>query len=176
MENHLDNLEAKWFAVYTSHRREKIATRYLTNQGIQTYLPIQKHTRKYVRKIKVVELPLISHYTFVKITKSEYIKVLECPYVVRFVKIAQNLLSIPEEEIILLQRILGEFPDVDVDQSTFREGDFVEVIGGNLTGLKGILIKKENNQFFSVALDNIGLVLNISIAPKLLRKISREKV
>lgn len=170
-ENHLDENEAKWFAVYTHYKREKIATKQLDLAGIKVYLPLQKLTRRYVRKVKKVELPLINHYIFVKITKKEYASIFHCPYVLNFVKFNKNLISIPEVEIELLKRILGESEEVELDSISLIKGDLVEVIGGNLTGLKGILIQKENNKYLSVQLTNIGVSLNISIATHLLRKI-----
>ncbi len=173
-ENHLDDLQAKWFAVYTHYKREKVVAKYLKQSGIQQYLPLQFVTRRYARKIKKVELPLINQYVFTKITKKEYLKVLQCPNVLGFVKFSNNLISIPEAEIELLKRVLGEAENVQVDNRPFQIGDQVEVIGGNLTGLQGILIKKENNQYLSVHLTNIGLALNVSIAAHLLRKINAD--
>lgn len=170
-ENHLDDFIPKWFAVYTHYKREKMAASHLEQSDVQLYLPIQTVTRRYVRKIKKVELPLINHYVFVKITKKEYTRVLQCPYVLNFVKFNKNLISIPETEIDLIKRILGEAEAVELDNTPFRKGDLVEVIGGNLTGIKGVLVEKENNKYLSVQLTNIGLSLNVSIAAHLLRKI-----
>jgi transcription antitermination factor NusG len=170
-ENHLDDRIPKWFAVYTHYQREKMTAAPLGQSGVQVYLPIQTVTRRNVRKVKKVELPLINHYVFVKITKKEYTAVLQCPYVLNFVKFNKNLISIPEEEITLIKRILGEVEAVELDNAPFQKGDQVEVIGGNLTGLKGTLIEKENNKYLSVQLTNIGLSLNVSVAANLLRKI-----
>ncbi len=170
-ENHLDNYISKWFAVYTHYKREKIAAKQLKSSGIQVYLPLQVLTRRYSRKVKKVELPLINHYVFVKISKKEYTRVLQCPYILNFVKFNKNLISIPEKEIALLKQILGEAEAVELENATFQKGDLVEVIGGNLTGLKGILIEKENNKYLNVQLTNIGISLNVSIAANLLRKI-----
>ncbi len=170
-ENHLDEEQPKWFAVYTQFKREKVAAKFLKQFGILHYLPIQSVTRRYARKVKKLELPLIKQYLFVKITTKEYIKVLQCPYVMNFVKFSNNLISIPQQEINLLKRILGEIQEIELDNILLEKGDEVEVIGGNLTGLKGVLIKKENNQYLSVRLTNIGLSINISIAAHLLRKI-----
>ncbi len=170
-ENHLDNNSSKWFAVYTLYKREKMAAKQLSQSGFEVYLPIQTVTRRYVKKVKKVDLPLINHYVFVKITKKEYTQVLQCPYVLNFVKFSKNLISIPEEEITLIKRILGEAEAVEIDSATLKKGDQVEVIGGNLTGLKGVLIEKENNKYLSVHLSSIGFSLNVSIAAHLLRKI-----
>ena len=97
-ENHLDNHEARWFAVYTRFKREKVVKRALQEKGITSYLPIQKLTRHYTRKVKHVEMPLISCYIFTKITKKEYVRVLETQDVVNFVKFSPTSLLSPKRK------------------------------------------------------------------------------
>ena len=171
-ENHLDDREAKWFAVYTRYKREKLAYRLLEEQDICTYLPIQKVRRRWTRKVRVVELPLISCYIFVKITKAEYVKVLSTEYIVSFVKFSKNLISIPEDEIQVMKRVLGEDIEVDVEKTSFRKGDEVEIIAGNLIGLKGKLVQLHGNQKVLIELENLGYTLQLSIDKQLLRKTS----
>ncbi|MEZ4957062.1 MAG: transcription termination/antitermination NusG family protein, partial [Saprospiraceae bacterium] len=61
-ENHLHASEPKWFAVYTRSKSEKVVKRLLASKNIECYLPLQKVTRRYTRKIKSYEIPLISCY------------------------------------------------------------------------------------------------------------------
>lgn len=69
-ENHLHPIESRWFAVYTRSKSEKVVKRLLDQKNIENYLPLQKVTRRYTRKIKSYEIPLISCYIFVKIAKN----------------------------------------------------------------------------------------------------------
>jgi transcriptional antiterminator RfaH len=167
-ENHLHPTEARWFAVYTRYKREKMVIKHLENKGIHCYLPLQKLTRYYTRKIKKVELPLINCYIFVKITKQEYLTVLETQDVVKFVQFSRNLLSIPEREMNILQRVVGEITAIDVEPSRFYPGAEVEIIGGQLTGLQGILIEQKNDKNFVVELNNMGYSLLMQIEPEML--------
>jgi len=170
-ENHLDAEEAKWFAVYTKYKREKVIRTDLERQGIHSYLPIQKLTRVYVSKRKVIEMPLISCYIFVKITKSEYIRVLQTEGVVNFVKIARNLISIPEKEIEIMKQVVGEGIPVTAEPKGMLKGDEVEIIGGNLTGLKGTLVDNHGDKEVVIDLDNMGYSLRMTLDAKYLRKI-----
>ncbi len=170
-ENHLDNEKAKWFAVYTHFKREKIALKYLQRKGICAYLPTQKKVRQYTRKIRTVELPLISCYIFVKITKQEYVKVLETEHILNFVKFSKNLISIPEKEIELMKWVLGEGIEVNINKISLHAGDQVEIISGNLTGLTGLLLQTQNKNQVLVDLNFIGYTLAITIDARLLRKI-----
>lgn len=170
-ENHLSQTEAKWFAIYTGFRKEKYVQKELKKKGIETYLPLLQQTRKYERKVKQAELPLISCYLFVKICKPAYVPVLETEYVRGFVKFSKNLISIPEKEIELMQHIVGEKLIMSAEPYQWESGDEVEVIAGSLTGLKGKLVRRNNKKEFLVTLINMGYSLQLSVAPNLLRRV-----
>lgn len=170
-ENHLDSKEPRWFAVFTPFKREKLVCRQLQKKGIRAYLPIQQLIRRYTRKIRKVELPLISCYVFVKITRAEYVKVLETEQVLGFVKFSGNLIAIPDGEMELMKRVLGEGMEVNAAKQSYQEGDLVEVISGNLVGTRGKLCSIQGKKQFLVDLNFLGYTLQISIDPALLRKV-----
>lgn len=170
-EDHLDAKEARWFAVYARYKREKLVARRLQEKGIECYLPLQQLTRYYTRKVKKVELPLISGYLFTRITRQEYVPVLETQDVVQFVRFSRNLISIPEREIDVIRRVVGENVDIEVQPGSFRPGDAVEIIGGQLTGLKGILLERRSDKNFVIELDSLGYSLLMQVDPALLRRI-----
>jgi transcription antitermination factor NusG len=169
-ENHLHSTEARWFAVYTRYKREKVVAGWLEEQGIEQYLPLQRLKRYYTSKIKKVELPLISCYIFVKITKLQYVPVLETPEVVRFVHFRRNLIAIPDAEIEIMRRIVGDSSiEVVAAPSSFHPGAEVEIIGGQLTGLKGILLEQRSDKNFVIELESLGYSLHMQVDPALLR-------
>lgn len=164
--NHLDSKETRWFAVYTKFRSEKFVTQQLRKRGVETYLPLITSTKRYKSKTRVTELPLINHYVFVKIKKEEYVSVLSTPGVVSFLKLGKGLVSVPEEEIQVLKRIVGENISLTLEDWIPYPGDEVEIIAGNLTGLKGYLVSQENNKNFVVQLSSLGLQYRIAIDMK----------
>lgn len=172
-ENHLDEKEAKWFAVRTGFKHEKQVANWLDRKGIEHYLPLLKVTKFYKSKVKHLELPLINCYIFVKITKQEYVPVLETLGVTGFVKIAKNLLSIPEVEMDILRRVVGETDNLEVEACGFRLGAEVEIIGGNLTGLRGTLIEQKSDKNFVIELERIGCALLMEVPTSQLQIIRR---
>lgn len=170
--NQLDLKEPKWFAIYANFKREKLVNKMLKQKGIQCYLPLKKVTRRYARKIRTIELPLISCYLFVKITKEEYIRVLETEHVLKFIRIGKNLLSISEEEIDIIRKVTGEGLPLEVNPDSFSKGDLVEIISGNLVGTKGRLSSIEGKKLFSIHLENLGYSLSIKVDPSILRRIN----
>lgn len=167
-ENHLDAQTAKWFAIYTRFKSEKEVARRLAAKGIECYVPINKVVREYTRKRKTVELPLINCYAFVHITRSEYVPVLQTEHVSRFIQFSGNLISIPDAEINLLKRICQEISNIEVSELSFQRNQMVEIIGGNLTGVKGRLVEDRGHNFL-VELDHVGIGLRMEIDPKLLK-------
>lgn len=160
--NDLDAHEAKWFAVYTRYKCEKYVADQLQKKNIEVYLPLLDKVKIYTSKTKHYKVPLISCFVFVKIIKSEYITVLETEYALKFLRQRKDLLSIPDNEINLLKRLLGE-----CDTSIYNEdidwqlGQKMEVVAGQLTGLQGVLVEKSNKCDFVVELQNIGVKLRM---------------
>jgi len=170
-ENHLDKEVPRWFAVYTRSKSEKVVKQLLDAKGIENYLPLLNVTRRYTRKIKQLQLPLISCYIFVKIVKDQYVPVLETENVVKFIRFSKNLIAIPDEEIDIMRRVVGEVKEVEAEMGVMKEGDLVEIIGGRLTGIKGRLVERQGKKKMVVALENIGYSLSMTIDASLLRKV-----
>lgn len=170
-QNDLSADTAKWFAVLTRVKAEKAVCQTLTNQGITNYIPLQKVTRIYTRKRRTVMVPLIYRYIFVRIVKAEYVRVLETLHVEGFVKFNKQIISIPDHEIEWLQRVTGEVNDYSLENRPFAPGEPVEVVYGNLTGLKGKLIKSLGKSELLIELDHIGFGLRIQIDPTHVRRL-----
>ncbi len=169
IENHLIHEENRWFTIYTKYKCEKYVVEKLTKKSIEAYTPLLSKTKVYTSKKKTYKTPLINCYVFVKINKSQYSKVLETEYVSRFIKQRKSLISIPENEILLLQRIVGEFTEIELNSNELTLGTEVEIISGNLTGIKGKLIEKRGKSEFVVELENIGFQLKMAIDISLLK-------
>jgi transcription antitermination factor NusG len=170
-ENHIDPNVKKWFAIFTKYKTEKYVVDKLTKKGIKAYVPLLSYTKRYTRKIKHYKVPLINCYAFVHISKDEYVKVLETEYVKGFLKINKSLISIPQNEIEILQKIVGENERVLAEPTSFQEGQEVEVIQGNLTGIKGKLISIEGKHEFLIDLNTLSYQFRVHIDPKYLRPI-----
>lgn len=168
--NQLSLTEKRWFAVYTKYKCEKHVAGHLSKKQIEVYVPFITKIKKYTRKLKYFDIPLINCYVFVCIKKSEYIPTLETEYVMKFLKQGKDLLAIPQSEIDILKRVAG-----DVEEITFREkheiqvGEEVEVISGHLTGMRGKLISRSGKRNFIIDLDTLGFQLRMNIDPELLR-------
>lgn len=170
--NDLHDSDYRWFAIYTKYKAEKHVIKNLSRKGITAYTPLLNKTKRYSRKVKTFAVPLLNCYVFVHISKREYVNVLETEHVVNYVKIRKNLVAIPQREIDLLKRIVGEFEDISIAREEYKIGDLVEVVGGKLTGLKGNLVNVNGKKDVLICLDSTGFQLLINIDPKLLRTVT----
>lgn len=168
VENHLHETEPRWFAVKTKFKHEKMAFELLQRNQIEAYLPLRKLTRRYHRKVRHVDMPLIHSFVFVKVVKKQYISVLETEYVGGFLRFGQNILAIPEEQIQLLHRLTGEDIPMEVEPNEFREGVEVEVVAGALMGMRGRLVSFKGKETLEIALTNFQHSLLIDIDKKYL--------
>lgn len=162
---HLEPKEKRWFAISTKFRSEKLVVHHLQKKGVEAYIPLVSRVKKYTSKVKSYQVPLINHYVFVHISKDQYVTVLQTEYVFGFVKIGTEIMPIPLTEINLLKKIVGEslHYDVEVVDRPLVIGQSIEIVSGLLTGLKGVLIDRENNKDFIVELVNIGVHLRMKV-------------
>ena len=171
-ENHLVRKESRWFALYTRYKREKQVLQRLSEQGVEAYLPLRRNTRQYGKRIRHSDIPLLSCYIFTKITLKEYVRVLQTPDVVDFVKFSNNLIAIPEREIQLLRRVVDGVPELEIEPYSYQVGDKVIIASGPLTGIRGTLVERKDKKNFIVELHNIGYSLLLHVAPSMLKKAS----
>jgi transcriptional antiterminator RfaH len=168
--------ERRWFAVRTSFRHEKQALKDLKRMDIEGWLPLITITRFYVSKRREVQLPLINSYLFVHISQSEYIRVLESQYISCFVHFGKEIVSIPDEEIAFIRLVVGEAKIVAVSPRELLPGDQVEIIGGRLTGLIGVIEDKKKNHLVSISLDRLGFTFTMDVDLKYIRKLKGRQI
>ena len=170
--NQLHATEARWFAVYTEYKREKLVAKMLRAKGMEVYLPLQRKTRRYpnARKVREVELPLIPCYVFVRIVRDQYVPVLETQHVLKFLKQRRDLLMVREEEIELLQMVIGE-REVELEPGKLTAGTEVEIIGGELTGVRGVYLEHRSKNELTIELSGIGYLMHFQVDPKLVRAV-----
>ncbi len=173
--NQLSDSDERWFAVYTKYKCEKFVAAQLAKKNIQSYVPLVAKTRRYNRKIKHYEVPLINCYVFVKIKKSDYLRTLETEFVMKFLKNGNDLMAIPENEIQVLKRVSGQAEEsFENVPDFFNEGQDVIVTSGQLTGMKGKIINRAGKKSFVVELETIGYHLRVNIDLKWLEPINNK--
>ena len=160
----------KWHAVYISSRTEKKITDLLNNKGIEAYVPIIKTMRQWSDRKKMVELPLLNGYVFVKINSAENEKVMQTRGVVNFVRSEGKIAVIRDVEIERLKQLveLGYHLEATSINKKYNEGDKIKISSGVLKGIEGFVVKTKENNKIEVLLESIGQCIRVNLPAKLL--------
>jgi transcription antitermination factor NusG len=163
--------EEKWYALYTRPRAEKLVFQRLVEEGIETFLPLQKTYRMWSDRKKLVEKPLLPSYIFVKTNNKNFPKVYKTNGVVKFVSFEGQPVSIPQNQIDNLRLLINSDAEIEVSFEKLAPGDNVKVINGSLIGLTGELIKIGSHNRVVVRIDRLDQNLILKIPKAFLRKV-----
>jgi transcription antitermination factor NusG len=163
--------EEKWYALYTRPRAEKQVYQRLVEEGIETFLPLQKTYRMWSDRKKLVEKPLLSSYVFVKTKSKNFPMVYKTQGVVKFVSFEGHPVSIPQNQIDNLRLLINSDAEIEVSSENFARGDNVEVVSGSLVGLTGELIRIGSRNRVVVRIDRLDQNLILKIPKTFLRKV-----
>ena len=156
--------EKLWHVVYTRSRAEKRVFTELSQKGIECFLPLQKKLRQWKDRKKWVEMPLMTGYCFVCISRKEYDEVLHTDNVVCYITFEGKAAVIPTKQIDALKQLTKQNDfEVTVSKENFEPGKMVEVIAGPLIGLKGELVEIRGKKKFILRLIQIDNTFTVEI-------------
>ncbi|GAA4452930.1 UpxY family transcription antiterminator [Rurimicrobium arvi] len=160
-----------WLVIATRPRSEKKVAMCLQRLGIDYYLPVQRQLHQWKDRKKWVDVVLFPSYVFVYLDKANRNAVFEVEGVLRFVSFQGRPAVVSQSD---LQRIslLCSGPEVpEICREVLLSGDRVEVVGGALCGLQGVLTENLNESRLNVSISGLGCHLSVIIDRKLVRKL-----
>ena len=165
MEN--NKLNYNWYAVRVKSRSEKKVYSDLIEQEIEAYLPLQRKLRQWSDRKKWVEMPLISGYVFVYISRKEYETVLRVYNVVCYVYFEGKAAIIRDADINLLKRMLGQVEvELEITVEHLKPGQMVEIISGPLCGVIGELIEFKGKNKVALRIQPLGYTVLVEAPGK----------
>lgn len=162
---------AKWYALYTRPRAEKLVYQRLEEIGLESFLPLQKTYRKWTDRKKLIEKPLLASYVFVKTSSKCFPKVYKTAGVVKFVSFEGQPVAIPQRQIDNLRLLINSDAEIEVTSEKLITGDNVEVTSGALAGLTGELLKIGTRNRVVVRIDRLDQNLILKIPMSFLKKV-----
>lgn len=153
-------LTTNWHAIYVHSRAEKKVHSELSRKGIESFLPLQRRLRQWSDRKKWVEMPLISGYVFVHITRADYDQVLQIENVMQYVRFEGKAAVIRDQDIETLKRMLGQQEvEVEITRDELLPGMLVEIITGPMMGLKGELVSFRGNNKVALRILPLGFTI-----------------
>ena len=145
----------KWFAVHTSPRHEKRVEQHLSQRDVEHYLPLYRSLRKWRNGLKVtLDLPLFPGYIFVRIQRTDRVRVLKVPGVLAIVSgAAGEMAPLPEGEVEALRS--GLHLRQAEPHPLLTVGQRVRIRSGALAGMEGVVVRKKNSLRVVLTMDLI---------------------
>ena len=170
------NNEPQWVAIYTRARAEKQVDARLKQMGYESYLPIRREKHKWKDRTKMVDVPLMSSYVFVKIRGKDVVPVRSVDGVSWIVAFGNVIQTIPEWQIEGMRRFLASEQRLFVKQdNALKRGAMVKIVSGHFTGLRGELVSNCKEGNFSIRINALSMMIVTEIDKGLLEPILDEK-
>lgn len=147
--------DKKWYAVYTKPRWEKKVNQLLTAKGIDTYCPLNKVSRQWSDRVKVVLEPLFKSYVFTRISPDEMTNVRMTNGVLNFVYWNSKPAVVKDKEIDLIRKFLDEYDNVELQTIELKPSQKVIVKRGVFMEKEAEVIKVLNNKAI-VTINSLG--------------------
>ena len=154
-----EEIKKTWYAVYTRPRWEKKVAALLLEAGFENYCPINKVTRQWSDRKKVVLEPVFKGYVFVRVEDSRKWEVKNISGVLNYVYWLGKPAHIRDQEIDLIKKFLNEFTDVQVEEKGFVINSEVRIKQGVLMNYHGLVVEVMGNRAV-VKIDSLDLQLS----------------
>ena len=131
----------------------------LDEKGIGHYCPLNKVTRQWSDRKKVVLEPLFKGYVFICIAEDKKWEVLQINGIVNYVYWLGKPARIREEEIDTIRKFLHEFNDVEVMEGDMSVNKAVKIKQGVLMNYQGLILEASGNRA-KVRIVSMGIELS----------------
>ena len=160
----------KWYVVYTRPRWEKKVSASLLSKGVEHYCPLNKVTRQWTDRKKIISEPLFKGYIFVRPEQPEKWDIKKTDGILNYVYWLGKPAAVKDEEIDTIRKFLQEFENVSVTEQHAVVNDAVTVKQGIMMHYMGILIETIGNKA-RVKIESMGLQLTAVFERNNLEKI-----
>jgi transcription antitermination factor NusG len=113
----------------------------LRSKGYETYVPYRHLSRPWADRIKVAEVPLFPNYVFCRFNPQNRLPIIITPQVYSIVGNGRIPMSIPDEEIEAVKRVVQHGDAIEATVQMIEPGERVQVVSGSLRGLEGTVVQ-----------------------------------
>jgi transcription antitermination factor NusG len=161
-----------WNVLYVSSRQEKRIQERLTENGIETYVPLKKVLSQWSDRKKWVTYPLIKGYVFVKVNELNRDVIFQTPGVVSLLKYSGKAAVVRQTEIDTLKEIEKLGYEITTIVQEFNVGDEALISQGPLKDRLVKVLKITNDHCICVfLLENIGHHFKIKLPLTVLQNV-----
>ena len=145
--------------VYTIPRWEKKVALLLLAKGIDHYCPLNKVTKQWSDRRKIVIEPLFKGYVFVRVKELEKWEIKNVEGILNYVYWQGKPAVVKDKEIDTIKKFLQEFTDVQVINPQLAVNNKVLIRQGVLMNYQGIVVEVSGSRA-KVKINSMGLELS----------------
>lgn len=150
----------EWWVCHTKPRCEKKFAALLSAERMAHYLPTVTNVRQYGNRTRTSELPLFPSYVFARVPTERKARIYQQD-------LLANVLPVGDERLFLhqladVQRVVSSGFETTL-QPLYKAGAVVQVTGGALKGLEGIIDDPQNPSGIIIEVDVLRQGLHVAI-------------
>jgi transcription antitermination factor NusG len=148
-----DCRDPRWYVLFVRTNQEKRVAESLAARAVEHYLPCYSSIRKWKDRRIRLEIPLFPGYIFVRLPLLDKRNVLTVPNIVSLVGNSRGAAEMAEEEIQGIRRGLEQ--GTAQPHPYLKQGDRVMITTGIMSGMEGVLLRRQNGARIVICLDSI---------------------
>lgn len=154
----------QWVAAYTNSRAEKKMEEVLRNSGYEVYLPLKRTPRKWSDRIKMVDMPLLPSYLFIRIIGKQVVPLRSTPGIVTLIHFKGDIAVVPDRDIEAMKKLVQSQQNIVVQNyNKMRKGTRVRITHGSFSGLEGEVVSDNKDGNFAVIIECLSVSLVTTI-------------
>jgi len=153
-----NEIDKHWYVVYTKPRWEKKVAELLTNARIENYCPLNKVTRQWSDREKIVLEPFFKSYVFVRVSEDQKWKIPGIPGIVSYIYWLGKPAIVPAAEIEQIKIFLNTYDNVFIRQFNIAAGHKIKVTSGVFRNMQGTVVSLKGKQI-QVELPSLNIAL-----------------
>jgi transcription antitermination factor NusG len=151
----------KWYVLFVRSNQERRVAYGLAKRGLEHFLPCYSSVRQWKDRRVRLEMPLFPGYLFVRMPLLERMRALVVPNVVSLVGRKDSPAVITEDEITWIWS--GATHGQAEPHQHLQAGQLVIIACGPMAGMKGILLRKQNNTRVVVSIASIARAFAVDV-------------
>ncbi len=164
--------DPRWYVLFVRSNQEKRVAEHLGGRDVEHYLPCYTSLRRWKDRRVTLQMPLFPGYVFVRLPLLERMKILTVPNSVSLVGAGNGPSEISAEEIDSIRR--GVEHSNAEPYPYLKEGQHVVITSGVLSGMQGILVRRQNGARVVVSLDSISRAFVVEVDAAFLKPVAPE--
>jgi transcription antitermination factor NusG len=154
-----------WFVLTVAPRHELSAGQHLQTKGFETSVPAYCIRRRWSDRVKTIKLPLFPGYVFCRFSQECRIAVLNTPGVRGAISFGSQLAYLEDHEIERIHRMADSGLNLE-PLAGLRTGMQVEIVGGPLRGMHGVLAQINGTARVVVNVELLHRAVAVQVDPE----------